>query len=286
MKEIVTLAQSSSNAIRSHGFPVLEAGNISFPDGRYAVEFDPGEDKSSFVLRHRIQGAPLISRLLGEGQARYVCAVSSPISSYRRTYVTREPEQKIRWDQNDLGEAPLFTPMIVSVTSRRLQLSDQYDGVHHVWNGQTVRIDKGSRLALGHVVQLRSSILQLLSLHAVEGLAEGQFFVDAETEQGFQFRVSLHPILHQFLQFEGTDGIRGHVMTHIVTACLALLQRDFRDDSTVDGGWVSHRNLRAFADFLKSKNLPHWSEDDFRPEQVATALYPHMLPKQPEGDRS
>ena len=286
MKEIVTLAQESSNAIRSHAFPVLEVGNISFPKGRYALEFDPGEDQSSFVLRHRIQGAPLISRLLAEGEARYVCAVSSPISSYRRTHVSRDPEQRIQWNQNDLGEAPLFTPMIVSVTSRKLQLSEQHDGVHQVWNDQLVRIEKGSRLALGHVVQLRSSILQLLSLQADEGLAEGQFRVDPETEQGFQFLVKLHPGLHQFLQFEGTDGIRGHVMTHIVTACLAVLQRDFWDDSEEDGGWASHRNLRTFADFLESKSLPHWSEDDFRPEQVATALHPHVLPKQPEGGRS
>lgn len=286
MSEIVTVAQSTSNAIRSHGFPVLEAGNISFPQGRYAVQFNPGNDQASFVVTHRIQGAPLISRLLGNHEARYVCAVSSPVSSYRRTHVSSQAEQRIQWDQNDLGEAPLFTPMIVSVTSRALQLSEEHDGVHRIWNGQLVRITKGSRLALGHVVQLRSSILQLLSLHADKDLAEGQFFVDAETEQGFQFRVSLHPKLHQFLQFEGTDGIRGHLMTHVVTACLALLQRDFHQDSDQDGGWASHRNLRAFADFLKSKGLPHWSEDDFRPEQVATALYRHTLPNHPTGGQS
>ena len=194
MSEIVTLARSASNAIRSHGFPVLEAGNISFPNGRYILEFEPGRDRASFVLRHRIEGAPLISRLLDEDKARYVCAVSSPTSSYRRTHVSRTASQHIEWDQNDLGEPPLFTPMVVSVASCKLLLREKQDGVHWIWDEQMVAIERGSRLALGHVVQLRSSILQLLSLHAKKDLGDGEFYVDAETEQGFQFRVNLSPL--------------------------------------------------------------------------------------------
>ncbi len=286
MSEIVTLARASSNAIRSHSFPVLEAGNLSFPNGRYTLEFEPGSDQTSFVLRHRIEGASLISRLLDEGKARYVCAVSSPISSYRRTHVSRTASQRIGWDEQDLGEPPLFTPMIVSVESCSLLLSEQQDGVHGIWDQQFVNITTGSRLALGHVVQLRSSILQLLSLHSSQDLGDGEFYVDAETQQGFQFRVNLNPGLHAFLQFAGKDGIRGHIMTHIVTACLALLQRDFHADSEDEGGWRSYRNLCAFADFLKSRNLPHWSDSGFQPERVATKLYPHALPKMPEEEES
>ena len=286
MNEIVTLARSASNAIRSHRFPVLEAGNISFPNGRYILKLEPGRDRASFVLSHRIEGAPLISRLLDEDRARYVCAVSSPISSYRRTHVSRTASQRIKWDQNDLGEPPLFTPMIVSVASCNLLLREKEDGVHCIWDAQEVAIERGSRLALGHVVQLRSSILQLLSLHEKQDLVDGEFYVDAETEQGFQFRVNLSPRLHQFLQVPRKDGIREHVMTHIVTACLALLQRDFQDDSEEEGGWRSHRNLVAFSDFLKRRDLPHWSDDDFRPEWVATKLHPHALPQEPDGDGS
>ena len=286
MSEIITVARSTSNAIRSHGFPVLEAGNISFPNGRYALEFKPGDGQASFVLKHRIEGAALISRLLDEDKARYVCAVSSPISSYRRTHVSKTASQRIQWDENDLGEPPLFTPMIVSVVSCNLRLSQTRDDVHGIWNDQVVAIERGSRLALGHVVQLRSSILQLLSLHASNELADGEFYVDAETEHGFQFLVNLNPKLHAYLQFATNDGIRGHIMTHIVTACLALLKRDFCEDNEEDGGWRSHRNLRAFSDFLKDKDLPHWSDDEFRPEQVATKLYPHVLPKDLDGEKS
>ena len=286
MSEIVTVAQSTSNAIRSHGFPVLEPGNISFPMGRYILTFEPGSDRASFVLKHRIEGAPLISRLLNEDNARYVCAVSSPISSYRHTHISKTASQRIRWDENDLGEPPLFTPMIVSVASCQLRLSEEQHGVHAIWDDQLVTIEKGSRLALGHVVQLRSSILQLLSLHAKRGLGDGEFYVDAETEHGFQFRVNLNPSLHAFLQYTGRDGIREHIMTHVVTACLALLKRDFCEDDEDEGGWRSHRNLRTFSDFLRDKDLPHWSDEEFRPEQVATKLYPHVFPTEPDGEGS
>ena len=284
MSEIVIKANSPSNAIRSHGFPVLEAGNISYPNGRYALDFEPGSDRTAFVLRHRIEGAPLISRLLSEGKARYVCAVSSPVSSYRRTHVSHTESHRILWDENDLGEPPLFTPMIVSVSACDLMLSEERDGVHGIWDQQLVAIETGSRLALGHVIQLRSSILQLLSLQIRKDLGNGEFYVDPLTEQGFQFRVNLSSDLHRFLQVPRKGGIRGHVMTHIVSACLALLKREFSDDNEEEGGWKSHRNLRAFADHLESKGLPHWNDEDFRPDWVATKLHPHILPKDPEGD--
>ena len=280
MSEIITVARSSSNAVRSHIFPVLEAGNTSYPNGQYAVTFREGDDRSSFVLNHRIDGAGLIGRLLKEDKACYACAVSSPMSSYRQVHVSKQPSQRIAWDEDDLGEPPLFTPMIVSTESCALSLCEKRDGVHRIWDGQEVTIPKASRLALGHVIQLKSSILHLLSLHATKDLEEGEFFVDAETEHGFRFRVNLSPRLHQFLQVPDQNGIRNHVMTHVVTACLALLQRDFSEDSYADGGWRSHRNLRAFAAFLNTKDLPHWSDDEFRPEWVSTRLHPHGLPKE------
>ena len=284
MYDIEMNAQSASNSIRSHGFPVLEVGNISFPDGRYLLSFKPGKDQASFVISHRIEGAPLISRLLDEGRAQYVCAVSSPISSYRSTHVSKESSHLVHWDLDDLGEPPLFTPMIVSTDSYSLRLREKKDGVHGIWHKQKVRIEKGSRLALGHVIQLRSSILQLISMRENKDLDDGEFFVDAETEQGFRFRVNLNPALHRFLQIQRDNGIRQHVMTHIVTACLTLLQRDFHSDNDEDGGWKSYRNLRALADYLATKCQTHWSDSDFKPELIATKLYPHTLPGEIDGD--
>lgn len=274
---VEAVASAPSNAIRSHDHPMLESGNLSFPEGRYLLDFRPGEDRSSYVVTHRIEGAPLIDRLLECGQAQYACIVSSPISSYRRTHVSSDARHRVGWDGDDLGEPPLFTPMILCSEPRTITLDAKRDGVHRIWDNQRIDLEKGSRLALGSVIQLESSILQLLSLHEDEHLQEGQFFVDIN-EEPFRFRVRLSSRLHKFLRFP-KDPVRNHIMTHIVTACLARLQRDYTSDDG-ESGWQSFRNLRAFADYLDHKGIEHWSDPDFRPEKVATALYPHVLPNE------
>lgn len=272
---IVAVEPGPSNAIRAHEHPVLEPGNLSFPIGRYELELLLGEDRSSFVVTHRIEGAPLIVRLLESGRARYACIVSSPISSYRRTHVSEVARQEVRWDVDQLGEPPLFTPMIVCAEKEELTLSASRDGVHGVWDGQKIVLHRGSRLALGDVIHLESSILHLLYLREDPGLKDGQFVVDIESEP-FRFRVNVGTKLHRYLHYHQGEN-RSNIMTHIVTACLARLQKDYDEDDG-DAGWQSHRNLRAFADYLTDKGLANWTDSEFRPEQVATALYPHVMP--------
>ena len=254
---------------------MLESGNLSFPKGRYLLDFHPGEDRSSYVIEHRIEGAALIERLLEAGRARYACIVSSPISSYRRTHLSSEARHEVGWNSDDLGDPPLFTPMILCVEPQTITVDADRDGVHRLWNKQQISLRKGSRLALGSVIQIQSSILQLLSLHEDALLEEGQFLVDVK-EEPFRFHIRLSTGLHRFLRFP-KDPIRNHIMTHIVTACLARLQKDYANDDG-DTGWQSFRNLRALADYLEHKGHEHWSDPDFRPERVATALYPHVLP--------
>ena len=284
MNEIVTLARSSSSSVRSHGFPVLETGNLAFPDGRYIVDFRPGDDRSSFILMHRVEGAPLIPHLLDEDRARYVCAVSSPISSYRSTHVSSDPSHEIRWNEDDFGESPLFTPMIVSMASCDLRLDRDRDGVHEIWHGSRVRLVKGNRLAIGRVVQLKSFTLRhLLRFYPNNELKEGTFSIAEETENGFRFRVNLNPKLHAFLKHAGRGEARSNIITHIVTACLSFLQRVYGNDSDGDEGWKSHRNLLEFSKFLSSRSLPLWDDPEFLPELVATSLHPHILPQ--EQDR-
>ena len=264
-----------SNAIRAHEHPMLEPGNLSFPNGRYRLDFLPGKDRSSYFITHHIEGAALINRMLESGQARYACIVSSPISGYRHTHVSECQEQEVRWNVDDLGEPPLFTPAIVCWTTLELKLSASRDGVHRIWNKQVITLSKGSRLALGNVIQLQSSILHLLSIHLDDSLDNGQFEVEIESEP-FRFRANVGAMLYKHLRYQGGE-IRRNIMTHIVTACLAHLQRDYDDDDG-ESGWRSHRNLKAFADFLAGNGHGHWTDDDFRPERVATAIYPLVLP--------
>ena len=280
MPEITARAQSTSNAIRSNSHPILEAGNLSYPKGLYAIDFQPGQDRCSFRLVHRIEGAPLISRLLREGAAKCICTVSSPISTFRRTLVSETEVQTVSWDIDDLGEPPLFTPMIVSMEWTTLELDADRDGSHPAWNGLSVHLVKGSRLAVGPVIQLQSSPLQMIRVRENADLTEGSFFVEVQSEP-FLFVVNASPKLHAYLRL-GVGGTRSNIMIHIVTGCLRLLQHSFAEDSDQEGGWRSHRSLLALAELLRSRGLGHWSDDDFRPEKVATELYPLVLPEPEE----
>ena len=270
-----------SNAVRAHDHPMLETGNLAFPEGRYVLDFRAGDDRSSYTITHHITGAPLITRLLDAGQASYACIVSSPLSSYRATHVSEEAQHEVSWDPDELGEPPMFTPVIVCSESQKITLDASRDGVHKIWNNQQITLHKGSRLALGSVIQLESSILHLLSLHEDASLKDGQFVVEPESEP-FRFRVNVSSKLHQFLRY-GASEHRSNIMTHIVTACLARLQHEYAHDDG-DSGWESHRNLKAFADYLAQQGLGHWTDDDFRPEKVATALYQLLLPESASSD--
>ena len=273
---VEAVAPAPSNAVRAHDHPILETGNLAFPEGRYVLDFKAGADRSSYTITHHITSAPLITRLLDTQQARYVCIVSSPISSYRATHVSDDAQHEVRWDADELGEPPMFTPVIVCSEALAITLDASRDGVHRIWDKQKINLQKGSRLALGSVIQLESSILHLLSLHEDANLKDGQFVVELESEP-FRFRVNVSTKLHQFLRYRPGEH-RSNIMTHIVTACLARLQSDHTDDDG-ETGWESHRNLKAFADYLAHEGHGHWTDDDFRPEKVATALYPLKLPE-------
>ena len=65
-------------------------------------------------------------------------------------------------------------------------------------------------------------------------------------------------------------------MVHIVSAAMACLSRqEYGDDG--EEGWQSFPNLVGLADVIATRGLPHWTDKDFRPEIVATSLYPHNL---------
>lgn len=283
MTHIVTVAGSETSATSTRCHPTLEAGNVSFPNGRYAVHFEQ-TGQTINLLKHDIQNAALIRRLLDEGAARYCCAVSSPRSSYRRIHFSDKASQEVEWNASDMGERPLFTPMVIASKTRTLRLIPERDEVHPIWAGQVVRIEKGFRLAVGSVIWIKpTTFLHLLRLQLDTEMKEqeGKFRVDAET-QPFQFVAKLSPDLHRLLRYKKEEASRKHIMTHIVTACFALLQRMEREidhDET-----LADRNLEALAELLAKEELPHWGEDSFRPEEVATNLYPHHLQDHKQGE--
>ncbi len=270
-----------ANEIRIQQYPALEDGNASFPSGGYQAKGSPSSQDQGLLLRHEIQGAPLIEALILEKKAVYACAVASPRSAHREFQTSHEPLQKVTWDSGNFGEPPYFTPMIVCTEEFKRGLNYARDGVHQDWHGRRVLFPKGARLAQGPVMYLMVSDLnRLLLFRRDETLRPGQFRVTADNDADFRFIVDCHPDLHSFLQEPGRQmSKRGDIMTHVVTACFQRLQQDYAEDSEEEGGWRTYKSLEPLANLLEDRNYPHWSEgSEFHPEEAATLLYPHSLP--------
>ena len=280
MSEVVVVADphTPTNSIRAPDYPMLESGNLSFPRGRYAVVMHLIENVSSCQITHRIDGAELIDCLLDAGKAAYACIVSSPTSGYRATRKSQEKAQIVEWNDSDLGETPFFTPLIVCTEEVSLKLSCEKHGVSKMWDQKRVCLKRGTRLALGSVIQFHSPapMLNLLCIRNSPDLKNGQLSIEIQSEP-FRFVANVGEDLVRTLKYGG-DGPqdqnnRQNIMVHIVTVCLSRLQRDYKAGE-IDHDSEMHPDLEALAIWLREQGHRHWSDDEFIPERVATAIYP------------
>ena len=276
--EVVVRSSDPAPGSRAFPWPVLEAGNDSYPDGRYRIEIVHRVRGRSFEVGHTVAGAPLLERWIAAGAVRFACAVASPVSAYRKLHIGPDARQSVEWDPDDLGSYPMFTPMIVCNERLTHRISSRQDGVNELWDDVQVEIEKGSRVAVCSTFALQSGLLGLLDFRCENDLEAGEFKVEPNREYGFRFRVDLAPDLHGYLhsEFNRERPAGWNIMGHVVSAALSCLRKEFSEDDG-DEGWESYSNLRALAHTLEQRGLPHWAEDDFRPERVATRLFPHKI---------
>ena len=279
--EISTRSSDPGPSSRAFHWPVLEAGNDSFPSGIYTVTCTDQEVGKSITLRHQVQGAPLIEQWLAQGRLAFVCSVAAPRSMYRTLHQSANSEQAVAWHQDDLGEYPMFTPMLVAGVDIQHTASVARDGLNRIWEGRKLDLPQGARIAVGSTFKFKSGIEGLLQFNLDANLDPGQFEAQPSTDDGFKFQVSLASNLYHHLKHRRAEPAGANIMVHVVSAAFSILQRSYSEDNA-DEGWQSFRNLVGLADFLQQRGLPRWDDADFRPEKVATTLYPHQLP--PEVD--
>jgi len=219
---------------------------------------------------------------MDSGKVSFVCSVAAPRSMYRKLHLSNKPEQVVEWTRDDLGEYPMFTPMIIAGENIDHVANSETDGLSPMWHDKELCLPKGARLAVGPTFRLQSGINGMLDFNLDEQLEDGRYRVEESTDDGFKFKVYLATDLHQHLRLHRGDLAGANIMTGIVAAALGILQRSYDKDET-DGdeiSWRNFRNLVGLADLLDERNLNHWSDENFKPELVATGLYPHKLPKE------
>ena len=263
-----------SDVVRSFQFPVLEEGNLSFPQGEYAPTID--HHGCTARIEHRVVKASLIEHFVNKGKATCCCIVSIPKTAYRELHQYEGFHQKIEWDSDWAGELPILRPLIVCQETFPHYLKEE-DGVNDLWIGKRIEFQKGAKIAIGPDFRPMSAMQSLLSIAKDLTLNEGQIHIDPCVEDGFYFKVGVSENLYKFLQSPNGSGHLEHrnsIMTHAVSSCFVILAKDYSGNGGED--WQNHSNLRALAREIKSRGLPAWYEDDFKPEKVATAWHPHQ----------
>lgn len=270
-------AADPDSSSRAFQWPVLESGNGSFENGVYSVTCDDKERGKSFSLEHEVRGAPLIKKWISENKLIFVCAVASPRSMYKVLHKAHSPQQSIEWKPEDLGGFPIFTPMMVARHEIKHLVEANPDGLNRIWDGKDLILPRGARVAIGPTFMFQSGINGLLDFNPDPDLENGRFRIEPSSEDGFKFKVYLAADLYSYLQWQRNEPTGMNVMVHIVSAALSCLRHDYSHDDDEEG-WRSFPNLLGLADMLDEKKLPHWTDEDFKPEVVATGLYPHKLP--------
>ena len=274
--EISIRAKDHSSSSRAFSWPVLEPGNGSYENGLYSVTCEDKERGKSLSLVHRVQFAPLIERWMELGKTNFVCSVAAPRSMYRKVHVSKTPEQTVEWVRDDLGEYPMFTPMIIAREEIHQIADCGPDGLNRIWHGRTLLLPRGGRIAVGATFKLQAGINGILDFSPDETLGPGRFRVDPSAEDGFKFKVRLAADLNDHLRYRRKDVAGANIMVHVVSAAFSILQRDYCRDND-DESWRSFNNLVGLADLLEQRGLGHWSDENFAPEMAATGLYPHRL---------
>ena len=282
-EEIVLRASDPNPSSRTFDWPVLEAGNDSYENGSYSVTFKDEQTGKSFRIQHKIQGAALVEQWIDTGKVSFICSVASPRSMYRKLHKSTSPAQLIEWQREDLGEYPTFTPMIVANQEIQHVVDSVTDDLNPIWNGKYIQLPKGGRIAVGPTFKFESGMNMLLDFCQDDNLQNGQLRVEASSEHGFKFKAHLAHNLYQHLRYRRNDLAGRNIMVHVVSAALGILQREYRDEEDENGeGWGSFPNLAGLSDILEEKGLKHWTDEGFRPEEVASRLYPHTVPEEGE----
>ena len=280
---VVTRSSDHAPFARARPFPVLETGNGSFPGAVYRVTVALENPGQSIRVAHAVENAPLLQRWIADGAVRFLCATSAPISAYRRVSKSDTSEQIVEWNPKDLGERPLFTPMLVLKHRIEHVVDAQADGLNALWHGRQLQLQKAARVAVGSTFILQGGIQGLLRLRLVEDLPAGSFRVKTDTTADLVFLVEAAPDLHAYLAQQRPGPTRGNIMTHVVSAALGVLQREYGPEQNIEIQ-NSDRNLQALANTLKDNSCPHWHRDDFRPEEVASRMYRHRVAEEgPDG---
>ena len=274
-----------ASVVHALPYPSIDFGNRSFPKGKYSANVLSLKDRTSIEVTHDLEEAPFIDKLLQSGKAEYGCLLSVPITGYRKLNLSQKNIHKVSWDMGIVGEPPIIRPVILAIESFEHQFT-KHDGVAKIWDKKKIKIPKGARLARWHYLRSESSFHSILNIFPENDLPEGSFIVSPNDDQGFKFDVRVATDVFQFLRHPHSDRyLYRSIGSHMASICFSILQNDYGFDKDDNSPlWEDHYNLQMLTGLLNERDLLHWSDENFRPEEAALNLYQLIFPSITEDE--
>ncbi len=243
--------------------PVLleDASRMDWTRARYSAEINVKRDRA--FIRHQLEDAQELHGVVEDGLAEWVTELRCPRALQSRQERSREPEQVVDLEADDIiGDVYLF-PGLVAV--RDLELSAS--GLNcFVWQeDERICIPAGWWLARGDpqtTTPLTASLVRFR--RDPDGrLAPGQMSVEEDSDGGKPyFRI----ILAQDLYERRED--RDVQIAGLIGACGMLPRSTMREGGENETSLVASQLRARFED----ADIAYWMEDDFDPARAATVL--------------
>ena len=241
---------------------------------RYSVEISARREPA--VIRHRLENGPELDRLISAGFAEWVTELRCPRTLVSRQVLTRESEQAMKLDANDIVGDAFLIPGLVAIRDVELDSS----GLNRfVWpDDQCVRVPAGWWLARGDARTTKPLTASLVQFRRdPDGrLDPGQMSVEEDSDGGLPyFRVLLAQDL-----YERRDD-RDVQIAGLIGACARLPRSSMRYGGENVTNSVAQQLLARFED----AGIPNWmDDDDFDAARAATVLEAFYEPVREEED--
>ncbi|MDE0100966.1 MAG: hypothetical protein OXN89_01165 [Bryobacterales bacterium] len=235
---------------------------MDWTQARYIVEVEARREPA--VVKHRLEACPELEGALSGRLALWVTELRCPRTLLSRQVLSREPEQAIKMDGDDVVGDAFLIPGLVAVRDLELDPS----GLNRfVWpSDERVRVPAGWWLARGDPRSTRPLTASLVRFRRDSDgrLGPGQMLVEEDSDGGLPFfRVTLAKEL-----FDKRRDDRDVQIAGLVGACGRLPRSTLRDDGENAFNTVT---LQLQARFEEA-GIPDWNADDFDPAHAATVL--------------
>ena len=228
------------------------------------------------VVRHVLQGAPQLARLVVDGKAGWATEVRCPRTMLSELHVSAQPEQSLAISDSDVASHAYLIPGLVAVEPLSLDTAglDPF-----VWGGaDSVAVPVGWWLARGDARSARplSAALVRFARDNAGTLSPGQMSVkESVADDGSPcFRVTLAQDIWPEVQTDRKLQIAG-----LIAAC-GLLPLSSLGDGGENWDAPVAEKLR---ERLDERGLSDWSQPDYDPAVTATLLEA-FVPRPTEDD--